>query len=95
MFCFLPLIVPYAIVSDTLVHIKVINRNGNQLSIVEQTLGKSEQTAMDIDNREYYGFYNLIQTQPMVGWNYHSKQSGWDYTSQMKTIDTIGGQYHL
>ena len=66
---FLPLIVSYAIVSDTLGHIKGINRNGNQLSIVEQTLGKSEQTAMDIDNRKcvQYGFYNLIQTQPMVG----------------------------
>jgi hypothetical protein len=69
MSCFLPLIVLYAIVSYTLGHIKGINRNGNQLSIVEQTLGESEQMAMDIDNRErvHYGFYNLIQTQPMVG----------------------------
>lgn len=53
MSCFLPLIISCATVSDTLGHIKGINRNGNQLSIVEQTLGKSEQTAMDIDNREW------------------------------------------
>ena len=53
MSCFLPLNVSYAIVSDTLGHIKGINRNGNQLSIVEQTLGKSVQTALDIDNREW------------------------------------------
>ena len=53
MSCFLPLIASYAIVSDTLGHIKGINRNGNQLSIVEQTLGKSVQTAMDIGNREW------------------------------------------
>lgn len=69
MSCFLPLIVSYAIVSDTLGHIKGINRNGNQLSIVEQTLGNlnTRLRTLIIGSGVHYGFYNLIQTQPMVG----------------------------
>jgi hypothetical protein len=94
MSCFLPLIVSYAIVSDALGRIKGINSNGNQLSMVEQTLGKSEQTAMDIDNSEWgtYGFYNLISnpTQPIVDIGI-TILTCWDYARQMKTIDTIGG----